>query len=193
MKKRWPLPMKIFVGYCMLTLGLIVENKAQFYTAREVESKAHEFDVFLNVYGHERKFFIPLVFWLNYNKDPHGLSFLLKTKNSHVSEVRLKKIKMISDDTEEEILVDKECSISSSNSAYYDFSGYSYGKIAKVQIPGIIRENKHIRIKISCMIYHEDRGPEAFDFEWKIEAKRRVQFSAGIIRLIQGIGASRAA
>lgn len=178
----------------MLTLGLIVENKAQFYIVREVEeSEAHEFDVFVNIYGHECKFFIPLVFWFNYNKDPHDLNFLLKTKSPHVSEVRLKKIKLISDDTEEEILIDKECSISSSNSAYYDFSGYSYGKSAKAKIPEIIRENKHIRMKISCMIYHENKDPETFDFEWRIEAKRRVQFSAGIIRLIQGIGASRAA
>ena len=183
----------MMVAFSVLTLGLVVENKAKFYLKKEGEGDTNKFDVFLIEQDDTHRFFIPLIIWCSWNNEPHSMDFLLKTKNSYVNRVKLNRITLISENEEKQFALDEECFISSSEYAFYDSPNYSYGKMAKAKIPYVISESKKLKIIIYYTVFSDDQVPQNLSSEWTGRAKRELKISTGIMRLIQGIGSSGAA
>lgn len=192
MVEKLPVFFKIMGAYSILTLGLVVENKAEFYL-KEDKGVSNDFAVFLSVRDDVHKFFVPLIVWLSWNKEPHSLDFLLKTKNAHVTRVKLTRMALTSENMEEKFVLEEECLLSSSDTVFYDFSGYSYGKIAKAKVSHAIDKENQVKISLYYTVYFDNREPQNLSSEWTGKAKRKVKISTGIIRLIQGIGSSKSA
>ncbi|MGJ8724568.1 MAG: hypothetical protein ACSHYB_08425 [Roseibacillus sp.] len=186
--------MKLLLVYSALTLGVTVENKAKVFALDETKDDPQDFQISLWVDDGDCRFFVPFIFWLTYNTDPHDLNFFFKTRNAHVSGVKLNKIRLVSEDSEEEFVLDKEYSLTSSEGAYYSVEeGYSFGKQVGGKISGMLKEGKHVKFSLFYTISYDNQNPQSFETERTLMASRNTKFSTGWMLLIQGIGASGAA
>lgn len=191
--KKWPYLLKTLGAYIFLTLGVTIDNKVSFYTIKENGDDPVDSETFLLIDTDDRNFFVPLIFWFSYNQAPHDLKFLLKTKNFALRQVRVDEIEINAVGVDKEFLIGKRCSLSSSDNAYYDFSGYSPGMIAQTEISELIQENDEARVSIVYTVEYENQDSRSFESRWIIRAKRNIDFSTMLFHLIRGIGASGAA
>ena len=79
-----------------------------------------------------------------------------------------------------------------SDITYYDFSGYSAGKKALIELPKVVGGNKKIRLICYYTVGYNHESKD-FTTEWTVQKSENIALSTGMFLLIQGIKSSVAA